>query len=288
MRIKKILTGVLLFITVFAFGQKEPEGYNPFIPANLDDPNKLGEVPVVEGSYHFYNIYGDVNYTELSTFVWYVENGELGVYDAASDTWTPATGPTAIGAGEYVEQLGVTNATQKNYSGIWVRWDDDVAGNFGYVAVYERSAGDCVFDQQISGFKHLILVPPEVWLLADVREECSDQVYSITAQFNELQTISYPYVLSYSYPGPDGVTIEKDTSIVATDLDADMAMHWDLNQVAELNNTVDEEYIITFSVLRDQFGSFGKIAPLGATQGQYASTSITIMHLPQTGNMNMN
>lgn len=282
-----LIIALAVIITGNAFGQEEPVGYNPFVPANLDDLNKMFEVPVVEGSYHRYSIVGDPNYTEMSTFVWYVENGTLGTYDPVGDVWTPATGIVPISNGYYVELSGYNNGTSNNFSDIWVRWNDGTAGNSGYIAVYERSSNNCIFDQQISGWKHLILVPPEVWLLADTREECADQMYSVTAQFDKLSDISYPYILYYSYPGVDGSVVQADTLFNASELDGDNRLHFSV-MVNELDNTVNETYVFELIEFRDKFGSYGKIAPLGATANQYPDMTITILHLPQTGTMIMN
>jgi hypothetical protein len=277
----------MLYLTISALSQETPVAYNPFVPVNLDDLDNMSEIPVVEGSYHYYTIVGDPNYTDLSTFVWYVENGTMGVYDAASDTWTPATVTTSIGNGASIDLLGITDATTTNYSGIWVRWNDETAGNYGYIAAYERSSNNCIVDQQISGWRHLILVPPEVWLLADAREECADQQYSVTARFNQLNTISFPYTLSYSYPLDDGTIVSLDTIFEASALDADNQLYFDV-MVFELDNTVDEVYTFTLDEFRDTYGSYGKIAPLGSTNDQYSEMEITTLHLPQTGVMIMN
>lgn len=284
----KILSMVLLLlITAGTYAQEAGAGYDPFVPANLDDPVKLPEVPVVESSYHYYSVLGDANFAQSSTFVWYVENGTLGTYDAVNDVWTPMTGTTAHGSGELIEILGVNNGTTDNTSAVWVRWNDGTGGTTGYIAVYERSADNCVFENQITGYKHQILVPPEIWFLADAREECSDQLYSVSAQFNEVHDNSFPYTLTYTYPGADGVMVQRDTIIESTDLDAGGLLTWDLEAVQDLDVTTDEVYTITLDELRDRFGSLGKIAPLGATAGQYDQISITIFHLPQTGGMIM-
>ncbi|MFA9392256.1 MAG: hypothetical protein ACERKD_20760 [Prolixibacteraceae bacterium] len=283
---KRNLVIILVFITfsaVNAFSQEEQTGYNPFVTGNLDDLNKMFEVPVVEGSYHRYNIVGDPNYTDMSTFVWYVENGTFGNYDPLTDTWLTIPTDGNISNGSFVELPGIA----LNTSQIWVRWNDDIAGAYGYIAVYERSSNDCILDQKISGWKHLILVPPEVWLLAGTREDCADQLYSVSAQFNRLNDISYPYTLYYSYPGIDGVIVQENIVFEAADLDASNQLHFDFI-VGELDNTVDESYTFKLEEYRDQYGSYGKIAPLGSVQGQYPETSITITHLPQTGVMNMN
>lgn len=286
-KIKIMGLALLFFLGIKGFAQEPLADYNPFVTENLDDPAKLAEVPVVESSYHYYNVVGDPNYSEASTFVWYVENGTLGYYDSATDTWTPITVDGNISNGQYAELTGVSDGTNPNTSSIWVRWNDGSGGSIGYIAVYERSADNCVFDQQITGFKHLILVPPEVWFVVGERQECSDQLYSVTAQFNELNTISYPYTLTYTYPEEGGALVQVDTTIYETDLDASLQMHWDLPGVQDRNVALDEQYTISLDELRDRFGSMGKIAPLGESSGQYAEMTITITHLPQTGPMNM-
>lgn len=273
----------MLFLAINAIGQETPTGYNPFVTANLDDTNKLPEVPVVESSYHIYRISGDQNYDTPSTFVWYVENGTMGTYDDVTDTWTAATGTVAISNGEYLELPG----SAANSSEIWVRWNDGTGGSTGYIAVYERSNDNCIFDNQISGYKHQIVVPPEVWFLVDEREECSDQIYSVSAQFNETNSYSFPYYLTYTYPGQYGIPVQADTLINEDDLDASNRLNWDLTGVQDLDVSADEQYTITLDELRDAYGSMGKIAPLGSSQGQYPSITITIFHLPQTGGMTM-
>ena len=49
----------------------------------------------------------------------------------------------------------------------------------------------------------------------------------------------------------------------------------------------DETYAITLLELRDKYGSKGKIAPLGASAGQFDKVNITILHLPRTEGMTM-
>lgn len=277
-----VISTFLLYLTINALSQGVPDGYNPFVPANLDDVTKLADVPVVESSYHFYSIPGDPNYVVLSTFVWYVSNGTFGTYDPGTDTWTP------LSAGPTMELPGETIGGVPNSSGIWVRWNDGTGSSTGYVAAYERSSNNCVVVDQISGYKHEILVPPEVWFLVDSREECSDQTYSVSAQLNETHTNSFPYTLTYTYPGADGFAVQKDTTINEGDLDGSGLLTWDLVGVQDLDVATDEPYVISLDEIRDKFGSLGKIAPLGASASQYAEISITILHLPQTGGMNMN
>lgn len=285
MRKRKFLIylALMLIPAISALAQEPGAGYNPFVPANLDDPNKLEEVPVVESSIHTYRISGDQNYDEPSTFVWYVENGTFGTYDAVTDTWTPTPGTTSISNGVYLELPG----SALNGSEIVVRWNDGTGNTTGYIAVYERSADNCVFNDQISGRKHQILVPPEVWFLVDEREECSDQIYSVTAQFNETHTNSFPYLLRYTYPGQYGIPVQADTLVYDFDLDDSNRLNWDLEAVQDLDVSVDEIYTITLDELRDNYGSIGKIAPLGSSQNQHSEITITIFHLPQTNTMTM-
>jgi hypothetical protein len=282
-----ILIAGLCFPAIMTMAQEPDTDYNPFVTANLDDVGKLGEASVVESSYHLYTIKGDKNYTELSTFVWYVKNGTLGTYTAETDTWDPLTVTGSISDGEYVELTGTTIGETDNSSQVWVRWNDGTEGSTGYIAVYERSADYCVYSDQITGYKHTIIAPPEVWFLVATREECSDQMYAVTAQFNEINTTSFPYTLTYSYPAVDGTTSQVDTTLVKTDLDDSNQLTWDLFGVKDLDVTADEVYTVTLDELRDNYGSVGNIAPLGETSGQYSQIEITINHLPQTGSMSM-
>ncbi len=285
MKYKRILgLAVLLCLGIGARAQETPDEYNPFVPANLDDENKLPVTPVVESSYHRYQVQGDMHYLNPSTFVWYVYNGTLGTYDPATDTWVEAVGTIDMRPeGESLELAGLPG----NMSEIWVRWNDGSGGNTGYIAVYERSSSNCIVTDQISGYKHVIQVPPEIWFLADAREECSFQDYAVTVQFNELHSNSFPYSFMYSYPGSDGVMTFATVVIEETDLDAALQYIIDLPGIDELDATVDEDYIIGIDVLRDKFGSVGKIAPLGPTMGQFGEINLTILHLPQTGGMTM-
>lgn len=288
MKYTKFLTMVLMLILAFgAFAQESPPGYNPFVPANLDDTNKLQEASVVESSYHYYSLPGDPNFTDASTFVWYVENGTLGTYDPASDTWVALAGVVPISNGVYAELTGTTIDGVFNSSGIWVRWNDATGGNVGYIAVYERSSNQCVFDGQINGFKHTILIPPEVWFTVNTRQECSDQTYAVDIQFDKLDQLSYPYTLTFTYPDLNGAPVQATLVINDGDLSATLGTTIDII-VSDLNVAVDEMYSLSLDELRDKFGSLGRIAPLGAAQGQYPEITITTFHLPQTGGMIMN
>lgn len=284
MKYKKIYGfALLLCLGITALAQETPDGYNPFVPANLDDPAKLPETPVVESSYHRYSVAGDVNYVEASVFVWYVENGTFGTYDQVTDTWTPAAGANPLGSGSVIELSG----DAVNASEIWVRWNDGSGGSYGYIAVYERSYDNCILTDQITGYKHLIRVPPEIWFLVGERQECADQEYAVTVQFNELHSDSYPYVFICTYPNMDGSFEYRTDTIAETDLDASLQYTFNLPGVEELDAAVDEEYVIAIDVLRDSFGSVGKIAPRGPIDGQFPDIAITILHLPQTGDMTM-
>jgi hypothetical protein len=265
--------------------QEADPGYNPFVPVNLDDEGKLPLVPVVESAYHYYTVVGDANFTAASTFVWYVENGTFGTYDRVTDVWTPITPDGTISNGEYIEIPGTTISAVPNSSEIWVQWDDGSGGSTGYIAVYERSSTNCVVEDQITGFKHNILVPPQAWFLVGERFECADQTYAVTVQFNELHENSAPYTLSYSYPGYDGFLIQADTTFTLNDLTANQ-LTWDLPAVADLDITADDSYVITLDLLRDRFGSTGHIAPEGPPT-QFGEIEITIYHLPRTGAMEM-
>jgi hypothetical protein len=276
----------MLLMALIAVGQEIPPGYNPFVPANLDNPDKLSVAPVVEGSYHRYWIAGDPNYTDTSTFVWYVENGALGYYDPATDNWAPIS-MTTHGNGYIAELPGDSLDGRRNASQIWVLWDTGAGGETGYIAVYERSYDNCVVVDQLTGYKHNIVLAPQVWFLVGNREECADQVYSVTVRFNHLTEFSFPYILTYTHPGNDGFPVSGELEITGFDLlDASMAYTFDLEAVQDLDVTIDELYTVRLESLRDKYGANGLIAPLGPPQ-QYAWLQLTIYHLPQTGGMTM-
>jgi hypothetical protein len=277
----------LLFLAVYTFGQEPPTGYNPFVPKNLDDSTKLIETPVVESSIHRYWIHGDPNYKDTSTYVWYVENGSFVEFDTISRLWIPMF-VQGLGNGQFVELKGMKVDTTKNASEIWVRWNDGTGGNSnGYIAVYERSGDNCIVPDKISGFKHKIVLPPEVWFVEENREECADQLYSVILTFNNINDYSFPYTLSYSYPGSDGLpkTAELKISSMA-DFDVGLTYILDLIPVHDLDVSADEIYKVKIEKLIDNFESNGKIAPLGPPQ-QYSQFTLTIFHLPQTGGMTM-
>jgi len=277
----------ILFAGISAFGQEAPAGYNPFVPPNLDDTSKVVSVPVVESSYHRYWIKGDPNYKDTSTYVWYVENGQFGSYDTINDSWS-AIAAQQLGKGYFIELEAERIGNTKNASQVWVRWDDGNGGDStGYVAVYERSSENCIVPDQITGFKHKIILPPEVWFDVGEREECADQLYSVTIMFNNLFDFAFPYTLSYSYPGSDGVPIAETLQVKSfSELDPGLTLTLDLIAVHDLDVTYDETYTVSLDKLRDKYGSWGLIAPLGPPT-QYGKVTLTIHHLPQTGGMTM-
>lgn len=284
---KWMATPLLLLLVAFAAqAQEEASGYNPFVPANLDDPAKVAEGTVVESSYRYFKVAGDPNFTDFSTFVWYVENGSFGTYDDMKDEWTElSTGPTLELEGKFIN--GVENSSE-----IWVKWNDGTGGSTGYVAVYERSSTNCILDQAITGFKLSIVAPPEAWFAEATQAECSDQMYSVELRFNHIYTHSYPYVLSYKYPSEDGVLLD-DSPLVITDGmltpngDGTFTYMLELNMIHDIDVTKDEVYTLELTELRDKNGSLGKLAPLGSSQNQYKELNLTINHLPQTGGMTM-
>ena len=122
---------LLLFIATGVMAQEAATGYNPFVPANLDDAGKLTVNTVVEGSYHRYWLAGDPNYTKGSTFVWYVENGAFGTYDAAGDVWIPITPGGTISNGHCSELPADTIGSVANSAQIWVKWNSGSGGSTG-------------------------------------------------------------------------------------------------------------------------------------------------------------
>jgi len=287
MKLSRFSTFVfLLFLAVYTVGQT-PAGYNPFVPANLDDTTKLIKTPVVESSIHRYWIYGDPNYTDTSTYIWYVENGTFIDMDTLNDTWTTLASQQ-LGKGYVIELDGISLDTVRNASEIWVRWNENMGGDStGYVAVYEKSSAGCILNDSISGFKHEIVLPPDVWFVVGNREECADQIYSVTVAFNYINDYSFPYLLGFTYPGSDGVPQTGELLINSrAELDASLSYTFDLAAVHDLNVTLDETYTVKLDKLSDKFHSKGIIAPKGPPK-QYEELTLTIYHLPQTGGMTM-
>jgi hypothetical protein len=276
----------ILFMGITAFGQATPLGYNPFVPKNLDDTSKISIVPVVESSYHRYWIKGDPNYKDTSTYVWYVENGTFVTYDTIMYVWVKMiTQP--FGKGFTIELPGEKIDSTENASQIWVRWNDVTADSIGYVAVYERSPDSCVVEDQITGFKHPIVAPPEVWFRNGKNEQCADQNYSATLMFNNIYDFSFPYKLNYTYPGANGLLLPGILRLKSrAELDTLLMYNLELNAVHDLDVTRDIEYTVTLDSLSDKFGSTGIIAPKGLPD-QYKKLILTIFHLPQTGGMKM-
>lgn len=290
---KWMATPLLLLLVAFAAqAQEEASGYNPFVPANLDDPAKLSEGTVVESSYRYFKVAGDPNFTSASsTFVWYVENGTFGTYDDMTDQWTPIAPTGTISNGEYVNRDGAFVDGVGNSSEIWVKWNDGTGGSTGYVAVYERSSTNCILDQAITGFKLSIVAPPEAWFAEATQAECSDQMYSVELRFNHIYEHSYDYVLTYRYPDIDGGmqtgTLEIDNTMLTPNGDGTFTYMLELNMIHDIDVTKDEVYTLELTELRDKNGSLGKLAPLGSSQNQYKELNLTINHLPQTGGMTM-
>ena len=281
-----ILVAFILVMGINAFGQKDTLGYNPFVPKNLDDVTKLVKTPVVESSYHRYWIKGDPNYTDTSTYVWYVESGTFGVYDTLTDQWTPLVAK-ALGDGWVVELKSIRIDSTRNESQVWVRWDDGSGGNTGYVAVYERSHELCIVPDQITGFKHDIVMPPEVWFVLGTQKQCSDQTYSVSVMFNNINDYSFPYKLSLTYPDVNGTPVTKVVKVNSRDeLDASLMFTFEMESVHDLNVQLDEIYTLLLDKMRDKYGSTGVIAPLGPPL-EYKELKLTINHLPQTGGMTM-
>lgn len=283
---------LLMFILVAAtsaMAQALPDPYNPFVPANLDDPVKVDDTKsVVRTSFHYYSVNGDANYgTEVSTFVWYVYGGMLVSYDPSDGNWL------ALDVADTVQGKTINGVI--NSSEVWVRWDDAApASGYGYVAVYEISPNGCIVDQKITGYKHFLADPPEAWFSYDELTECAEQPYSVDINFKNLFDGSKPYKLSYSHPNEAGTSV-VDTLVIddlstLTLVDATTGSYTytlDLNLVHENSNpSLDGTFTIKLEKLIDSFGSTGKIAPLGPT-AQYESITLTVTHLPQTNKMEM-
>jgi hypothetical protein len=278
---------MLLLATAGAWAQGAPEGYNPFVPANLDDPSKMIETTVVESSYHKYSIKGDPNYTAMSNFVWYVENGTFGTYNEGTDTWTPWVGVLPLGAGVVTEKEGTLLNGVNNSSEIWVRWNDGTGGKIGYVAVYERSSTNCVVDNRIDGYKHILLSPPEVWFTTKERMECADQSYTVDVQFDQIDENSYPYRLTYTYPDLAGSIQTSNMVLNSGDISATFGLAIAILINDQVQPNADVNYPLKLVELRDKYGSLGKVAPGGEARGQYPEITITTYHLPKTGGMRM-
>jgi len=285
----KLLTTLALycFIATASLAQTIADGYNPFVPANLNDETKLQVNSVVESSYHRYWINGDDKYTEVSNFIWYVENGEFGTYDPNTDNWIALTPGGSISNGYYIQRSGTTVEGVANSSEIWVKWNDGTQGNVGYIAAYEISSNSCIVDQMIQGFKHNILAPPEVWFAEATRQECSESAYTVEIHFNNANDLSYPYTVRYTRPDNNGLIVEDTLVVAQGELTAASTYFLDFELVHDRDVAIDETYNITLIELRDKYGSTGKIAPLGAAQNQYAAIELKVLHLPQTQQMKM-
>jgi len=287
MKLSRFTTVVLLlFLAVNAVGQT-PAVYNPFVPKNLDDPKKLIDTPVVESSIHRYWIYGDPNYTDTSTYVWYVENGAFISFDTLNGTWTTLVSQK-IGHGYFIELPGISLDTVRNASEVWVRWNDKMGGDStGYVAVYEESPAGCIIPDSITGFKHEMVLPPEVWFYPGNMEQCAESEYSVRVSFNNINDYSFPYKLKYSYPGSNGVYLNGELQINSrAELDASLSYTFQLPGVQDLNIRQDLQYWVTLTGLSDKFHSEGVIAPMKPPV-QFEKLELIIHHLPQTGGMTM-
>jgi hypothetical protein len=290
MRYRKRFLGtfLLLVMAITGWSQSEPSGYNPFVSANLDDATKLTVTTVVEGSYHHYWIKGDSSYVTGSEFVWYVKNGTFGTYYESTGVWVENTGAVQQSDGTYLLTLaGKELNSQSNSSEIWVKWDENTGGSFGYIAVYERSSNGCIDEDMIKGFKHSILSPPQVWFAESTMQVCSEQGYTVELHFNNIDALSYPYTVYYERPSVDGNNVSDKLIIAKGSIDDQLlkTYYLDLNLVNDRDVTKDETYTIKLDSLIDGYGARGKIAPLGSSFSQYGSITLTILHLPQTGKM---
>lgn len=281
-----ILVALIIAMVINAAGQTIPDGYNPFVPANLNDPMKLQLAQVVESSFHRYRIEGDSNYTDPSTFVWYVENGEFGTYDTIIDVWTPLpAGP--FGLGDTISLTAIQIDGVNNCSEIWVRWDFDSGGKTGYVAAYEKSILGCIEENEITGYKHEIVDAPEIWFTLNGMEVCSNDSVLVSVTMNDVNSYSYPYRVSLRFPDNDGIMRDSVLVLNDGDLSAFMTYNIWLPSVRDINVAVDEDYLINIIGLRDRYGSVGFVAPHGASANQYSYIELIVNHLPQTEYMAM-
>jgi hypothetical protein len=267
--------------------------YNPFTAGNLSLTADGGDLNdgggVVDGSYHKYIIPGDQNFgTSKSTFVWYVQGGELGTYDAGTGTWTAATGTAVTGSGkskEYTAEDGtvtIGGTDYKNWSEVWVKWDN---ASEGYIAVYEVSPNMCIVDDQIIGYKVSKLNAVEAWFAQATSEACSgdDVSFEIGLSIDPdggSEDSYYPLTVSYTEDGTaKTVTITKDKVSV----DAPYIFNLDKVPgftVADVN--ADEKHTFVLIGVTDKNGAVGTIT------GGKEQHEITIHHLPQTGAMVQN
>lgn len=272
---------LLLLVALAAQAQEEAPEYDPFVSTNLNDPAKLSEGTVVASSYRYFKVAGDQNFTEVSTFVWFVQNGTFGTYDDMKDEWTElSTGSTFELEGKFINGVG-------NSSEIWVKWDEDSGGKTGYVAVYERSSTNCILDNAITGFKLNIVAPPEAWFADATQGECAEEQYSVQIIFKNVYTDYYPYVLSYTYPDYNGFLQEGGMLVVTEDMltanPDGTYMYWlELNSLRDVDGT----YTLKLDRLRDNKRSDG-VLPNNPAQNQHKELNLTIYHLPKTEGMTM-
>ena len=83
-----ILVALIIAMVINAAGQTIPDGYNPFVPANLNDPMKLQLAQVVESSFHRYRI-GATLITPIRRPLFGMSKMASSIHTTIIDVWTP-------------------------------------------------------------------------------------------------------------------------------------------------------------------------------------------------------
>ena len=256
--------------------QTLPGSYDPFTLKKAT----LSPGVAVPGSYLRYQVAGDQDFgVSTSTFVWYVEGGQLGTYSA--DVWTPIVDGslTDVGTGKTTILNGGDVDGTKNSSEIWVKWDD--AFTKGYIAVYEISPNGCIADNTITGFNVSNLNVVNALFTQATSEGCSDDniALSIELSINPVGDVNYyPLTLDYTI---DGTPASVEINAGDVSVGAPYTYNLDINP----KNTVavastDDVHAFILTGIKDKNN-----AP-----GTFDNTihDVTIHHLPQTGTMAQN
>lgn len=259
--------------------QTLPGSYDPF---TLNKAT-LSPGDAVPGSYLRYQVAGDQDFgVSTSTFVWYVEGGQLGTYSA--DVWTPivAGSLTDVGTGKTTILTGGDVDGTKNSSEIWVKWDDDMTQ--GYIAVYEVSPNGCIADNTITGFNVSKLNVVNALFTQATSEGCSADNIALSVELSIDPDATnwekyYPLTLDYTI---DGVDASVEIAAGDVSIEAPYTYNLDINP----NNTVaaastDDVHAFILVGIKDKNNAPGTFS--GITQHD-----VTIHHLPQTGTMAQN